>query len=383
MPHLLSLPFPPRWFSQMGKEEVERHMRKAMNPEGSFLVREGTNGYVLAVKHCGKPCSYQILCGPDQTYSLNPGGMPNYVTISELVQEYRQKKMGLVTLLTVPYISMRMELPRESFSMDEEIHQGKHLVVWSGKFAASRDKSTTAIAVKTIVVDEEQRTSSKAALYNEASLLNFISRSGGHANILNMFGICVWGEQPHLVVELCYDLNLQQIMKQHGDIYSSEHLARFGFEIASAMAFLEEKGIVHRDLRAANILVTNDADCKLSGFHCALTAAKAEEGMAAKTYAMTANPRWTAPEVYTEKVPYTSKSDVWSFGTLLIELFSQGSEPYHHVSLADVKAMLAHGTPPDIPHNCPLSVQSHIKSCLQINQSDRPSFSALMHVLDQ
>ena len=383
MPHLLSLPFPHRWFSQMAKEEVERHMRKAMNPEGSFLVREGTNGYVLAVKHCGKPCSYQIFCSADQTYSLNPGGMPNYITISELVQEYRQKKMGLVTLLTVPYISMRTELPRESFSMDEEIHQGKHLVVWSGKFAASRDKSTTAIAVKTIVVNEEQRTSSKAALYNEASLLNFISRSGGHANILNMFGICVWGEQPHLVVELCYDLNLQQIMKQHGDIYSSEHLTRFGFEIASAMAFLEEKGIVHRDLRAANILVTNDADCKLSGFHCALTAAKTEEGMAVKTYAMTANPRWAAPEVYTGEIPYTSKSDVWSFGTLLIELFSQGSEPYHHVSLADVKAMLAHGTPPDIPHNCPLSVQSHIKSCLQINQSDRPSFSALMHVLDQ
>ena len=366
----------------MGKDEVERHMRRAINPEGSFLVREGSIGYVLAVKHCGKPCSYQIFRNADQTYSLNQDGMPNFVTISELVREYRQKRMGLATLATVPYVSMRVELPRESFSMDEQVHQGKHFVVWSGKFAAAHS-STTPVAVKTIVSDDDERKSSTAALYNEASILNFISRLGGHKHILNMFGICVWFEQPHLAVELCYNLNLQQIVKQHGNLYTSEHLTHFASQIVSAMAFLEKNDIVHRELKAANVLVTDDAECKLSGFHCALTTAKAQESLVAKQYSITANPRWTAPEVYTTEAHYTSKSDVWSFGALLIELFTHGSEPYHRVSLADVKAMLTHGTPPDTPHNCPLTMQSHINSCLQMSQSDRPSFSALKRALDE
>ena len=365
----------------MGREEVEKHMRKAINPEGSFLVREGRNGYVLAVKHSGKPCSYQIFCNADQTYSMNQDGMPNFVTISELVREYTRTRMGLVTLLTVPYISMRMELPRESFSMDEEIHTGKRFALWSGKFAASQGAPATPVAVKTIPIDEDRHKSNTAALYNESSILNLISRMGGHANILSMFGVCVWSEQPHLIVELCYNLNLQQIMSQHADLYMSEHLVHFASQIASAMAYLEEKGIVHRQLKAANVLVTNDAECKLSGFHCALTAAKAEENLVVKEYNLIANPRWTAPEVYTGEAHYTSKADVWSFGMLLIELFTHGLEPYHYVSLADVKTMLAHGTPPDIPRNCPLSIQSHIESCLRKIQSERPSFSALKEKL--
>ena len=147
------------------------------------------------------------------------------------------------------------------------------------------------------------------------------------------------------------------------------------------MAFLEEKGIVHRDLRAADILVTNDADCKLSGFHCALTAAKAEEGMAAKTYAMTANPRWTAPEVYTGEVPYTSKSDVWSFGTLLIELFSQGSEPYQGIGNHTIKAIVTGVIMPKMPRSCPSNLQSLITQCLQTTASDRPTFVAVQRMI--
>ena len=369
----------------MSKEDVEAHMQKEYIVTGNFLILRGEcKSYVLAVKYSGKVHFFQIFHNPDQTFSLNKEGMPSFVTISELVKEHTQQKMGLATLLTVPYIRKRMELPRESFSMDEEIHQGKHFVVWSGKFAASQGTPpATPVAVKTIIMEKERRKSSTTSLYNEASMLNFILRLGGHTNILKIFGIYMQKKHPHLIVQLCYKFNLQEIINQHADIYTNKHLTHFASQITSAMAFLEEKHIVHRELKAANVLVSDDAECMLSGFHSALTAAKAKESEVAKDYTVTANPRWTAPEVYTGEVPYTSKSDVWSFGTLLIELFSQGSEPYHHVSLADVKAMLAHGTPPDIPHNCPLSVQSHIKSCLQINQSDRPSFSALMHVLDQ
>ena len=124
-------------------------------------------------------------------FSLNRLGMPNIVTVSELVREHTQQKMELATLLTVPYISMRMELQHKSFSIDEQIRQGKHFVVWSGKFSASQDTSSTQIAVKTISMDKDRYKSSTAALYNEANILNFILRSRGHPNNSeNLWNLC-------------------------------------------------------------------------------------------------------------------------------------------------------------------------------------------------
>ena len=371
-----------RWFTQMGREDVEEHMQKEHILNGSFLVlRGGSKGYVLAMKYSGKTQFFQIFYNADQTFSLNRVGTPNFVTISELVREYRQKKMGLATLLTVPYISMRMELPHQSFSMDEEVHRGKNFVVWSGKFAPSQGTSTTPVAVKTVMMDKDQRKSSTAALYNESSILNFILRSGGHKNILKILGICMQRKQPHLIVELCYQINLQQILYQHADLYTNKHLAYFASQVGSAMAFLEEKDIVHRQLKAANVLVTNDAECKLSGFHCALTTAKANEGSVAKEYATTTNPRWAAPEVYTAEAQYTSKSDVWSFGMLLIELFTYGLEPYHGIGNHSIRSLVLSGVLPKIPHTCPHSMQSLIMKCLQRTVSQRPSLTGVRKVL--
>ncbi len=367
----------------MSKEDVEAHMQKEYIVTGNFIILRGEcKSYVLAVKYSGKVHFFQIFHNPDQTFSLNKEGMPSFVTISELVKEHTQQKMGLATLLTVPYIRKRMELPRESFSMDEEIHQGKHFVVWSGKFAASQGTPpATPVAVKTIIMEKERRKSSTTSLYNEASMLNFILRLGGHTNILKIFGIYMQKKHPHLIVQLCYKFNLQEIINQHADIYTNKHLTHFASQITSAMAFLEEKHIVHRELKAANVLVSDDAECMLSGFHSALTAAKAKESEVAKDYTVTANPRWTAPEVYTGEVPYTSKSDVWSFGMLLIELFSQGSEPYQGIGNHTIKAIVTGGIMPKMPRSCPSNLQSLITQCLQTTASDRPTFVAVQRMI--
>ena len=103
-----------RWFSQMCRDEAEEHMQKEHIPDGSYLVRRGgSDGYVLSVKYSGRAHLFQILYDADQMYSLNEDGEPRFVTISELVREYTKQRMGLAVLLTVPYISLRMELSRK------------------------------------------------------------------------------------------------------------------------------------------------------------------------------------------------------------------------------------------------------------------------------
>lgn len=87
------------------------------------------------------------------------------------------------------------------------------------------------------------------------------------------------------------------------------------------MSYLEEKGIVHRDLAASNVLISKDNVAKVSDF-----------GLAKKIMDDSRNGvririKWTAPEAIRDRL-YSNKSDMWSFGILLWEMFSYGRVPY-------------------------------------------------------
>lgn len=90
------------------------------------------------------------------------------------------------------------------------------------------------------------------------------------------------------------------------------------------MEYVGNNNYVHRNLRAANVYASQQQACKLSGFHLArhmkdgATYVSRQERIAA---------RWTAPEAAVGG-RFSVKSDVWSFGVLLVELISGGETPY-------------------------------------------------------
>lgn len=98
-------------------------------------------------------------------------------------------------------------------------------------------------------------------------------------------------------------------------------------KIADGMSYLEEQHCIHRDLRAANILVGDNNEVKVSDFGLS----KIED-----TYQIQPDTqfpvRWTAPEAISHKV-YTIKSDIWSFGILIYEILTYGGTPYPGVAL--------------------------------------------------
>ncbi|NXN98312.1 FLT3 kinase, partial [Rhinopomastus cyanomelas] len=109
------------------------------------------------------------------------------------------------------------------------------------------------------------------------------------------------------------------------NVLTFEDLLCFSYQVAKGMEFLESKLCIHRDLAARNILVTHGKVVKICDFGLA------RDIVNDSSYVVRGNTRlpvkWMAPESLFERT-YTIKSDVWSYGILLWEIFSLGVNPY-------------------------------------------------------
>ena len=98
------------------------------------------------------------------------------------------------------------------------------------------------------------------------------------------------------------------------------------------MEYIESMGYVHRDLRAANILLDTDETVKIGDFGLSR-----DEKTYSSSFRSKFPFRWAAPEVWSAR-SFSSKSDVWSFAVLVIEVFCHGKQPYHNLTTDEVRS---------------------------------------------
>ncbi|KFO94779.1 Tyrosine-protein kinase HCK, partial [Buceros rhinoceros silvestris] len=96
-------------------------------------------------------------------------------------------------------------------------------------------------------------------------------------------------------------------------------------QVAEGMAFIEQRNYIHRDLRAANILVSAGLVCKSADYFGLARVIEDTEYTAREGAKFPI--KWTAPEAINYG-SFTIKSDVWSFGILLTEIITYGRVPY-------------------------------------------------------
>ncbi|GIY77100.1 myosin-IIIa [Caerostris darwini] len=123
------------------------------------------------------------------------------------------------------------------------------------------------------------------------------------------------------VPQLCEGVPLSDLllwMRKEGKLLSEEEIAAILKMCMMAIHHLHQNDIIHRDIRAANFILSPEGEIKIIDFGtCALV--KDSEG---KTHSSVGSPYWMAPEVIAceQLRPYTKSCDVWSLGVMAIEL---------------------------------------------------------------
>ncbi|KAG9405529.1 Phosphatidylinositol 4,5-bisphosphate 3-kinase catalytic subunit gamma isoform [Aphanomyces cochlioides] len=218
------------------------------------------------------------------------------------------------------------------------------------------------VAVKEFKVESSFQ-DAQALLQREVRVWKAIS---GEPFVLTLVGYCINAERPLLVCEYCPDT-----IKQHAR-YFPERRLRLVTELARGLASIHAKGIVHREVKSYNVLVTSGnyvaiADFGLSRFVQEISSSVKFEG--------TLN--FVSPEQRFEPHTVTPKSDMWSLGMTIYEILSDDL-PFRGFSPQEIEEeiQLDDGERHEDPDDLPIELHplwEKVQECWRVNPNDRPS----------
>lgn len=134
-------------------------------------------------------------------------------------------------------------------------------------------------------------------------------------------------------------------------------------ETLTALTYLHKQGIIHRDIKAANILLTNSGKILVCDFGVA--ASLASSSVHAKRSTFVGTPYWMAPEVITKGKTYNQGADIWSLGITVYEI-ATGNPPLADQEQMRAIMLIPKNKPPRLPvdGNFSMLMRDFVASCL-------------------
>jgi TolB-like protein/tetratricopeptide (TPR) repeat protein/predicted Ser/Thr protein kinase len=213
------------------------------------------------------------------------------------------------------------------------------------------------------VVEDSAEDASRSSLLREARNAAALN----HPHICTVHEVRHEGGTTFIAMEYVEGRSLRERIDERGALPYDETL-RYACQVADAVAYAHEHGVVHRDLKAANAMITNDGRVKLVDFGLAR---RADPLMADATTLVTivpagavaGTPYAMAPEQVRGEAA-DARSDVWALGVLLFEMLT-GTRPFRAPTTAELFSAILTEPPAPWPRGVPVAIRPIVERCLE------------------
>lgn len=246
------------------------------------------------------------------------------------------------------------------YKRGEKIGYGNFGVVYKGIDL----QTNRVVAIKTLDLDAVN--DEVESVQHEVELLSHLSRAES-SNVTKYYGTVLEGSKLWIVMDLCSGGSVRTLLKA-GPL-EDKFLSVIFREITIAVVAIHREGIIHRDIKAANVLITLVGQVKLCDFGVAANTSLSGQ---AKRQTIVGTPYWMAPEVIAEGRSYTNKADIWSMGITFYEI-TTGNPPYSNHEAMRALMLITNSRPPRLegPKYTPL-LKDLVALCLDEDTDARP-----------
>ncbi|XP_074436409.1 mitogen-activated protein kinase kinase kinase 4 isoform X12 [Larus michahellis] len=198
-----------------------------------------------------------------------------------------------------------------------------------------------------------------------------------HPNLVRYFGVELHREEMYIFMEYCDEGTLEEVSK----LGLQEHVIRlYSKQITVAINVLHEHGIVHRDIKGANIFLTSSGLIKLGDFGCSVKLKNNTQTMPGEVNSTLGTAAYMAPEVITRAKGegHGRAADIWSLGCVVIEMVT-GKRPWHEYEHNfQIMYKVGMGHKPPIPDKVSPEGKDFLCHCLESDPKMRWTASQLL-----
>lgn len=311
-------------------------------------------------------------------YTIDEEGF--FDSLSQLVDHYREDADGLCT-------SLKISVPKKSSKSDLKAFESAGYIIKNEDLTFLEENLGRGETGDVVLANYgRQKVAVKIMKDTEEAIRSFtveacLMTSLKHRNLVRLIGITI---EPNvcLITEYMEKGSLSEYLRTRGrQRVTLKDQIRFAKDTCAGMAYLETKKVVHRDLAARNVLISEDYVAKVCDF--GLAGRDNFSDICMNSGAGCRIPiKWTAPESL-RLGEFSSKSDMWSFGVLLYEIYSFGRLPYPKIPLTDVVKYVESGYRMDAPEGCPPKIYDIMRRAWSAEPKDRPSFADILKEIER